>query len=367
MNLTDEQRQKISLMRRRFVHQSGVFAHQWWNPQKQQGGWLPVLENRCTEGCTRYMCPHVTPRKLSDDAIDRHLRGTETVGVYQLADDDTVTWLCLDIDMTGDTTDRDLVRETAQRIYRFNKAMMHLPALLEDSTNKGMHVWFFFDAPIAAAKVMNFGRWIVNSIEVPDGIHVEVFPKQGSARALGNLVRMPLGIHRKTGKRTMFVGWKDFEPLRVERQWDALERYPSIKEVVIDNLFDTYDIPIEQRREASKSVEEFVGEKTPKCYTHILREGVGGGSRDVATFKLSCYFRDRGIPLDLAEPMLQEWNQKNDPPLEEDQVSRKVESAFQSDYGAYPCQEHAFDSICFKDCYWYKFKVQQRGVRRNKR
>jgi hypothetical protein len=365
MTLTDEQERKLRILQRRFVHRSDVFAHQWWNARSKRGGWMPVLENECTEGCKRYMCPHVTPRSLTPNDLVQHLTGVNTLGVYQLDHDDTVSWLCLDIDLTGGkTVDNSVpfVREAATRLRQTIRTKTKLPCLLEDSTNKGMHIWFFFEEPIPAAKALSLGRWIVGVTEPVEGIAVEVFPKQTTAKVLGNLVRLPLGIHKKTDRRSEFISWSTFEPLPENEQWDALDEYPSIPEDMVDLVLTRNKVEIAPRREPKSVGSDLVGEKTPKCYTHALSEGVKFGSQDVATFKLACYLRDRGVPHELTETMLQEWNKRNDPPMAESEVSRKIESAFSSAYSPYPCQEQAFDSICFKDCFWYASKMRTRGV-----
>lgn len=87
------------------------------------------------------------------------------------------------------------------------------------SGNKGLHVYGFTgSAPAAAAKEaairvlkeLDFteerGDVFFAHIGYPN-LMVEVFPKQDSldGKDLGNLMALPLGIHRKTGKRKQFV------------------------------------------------------------------------------------------------------------------------------------------------------------------
>ena len=89
------------------------------------------------------------------------------------------------------------------------------------SGNKGMHVYLLFpsyvparDARLALRDVLamfptwqptrgdNFYSYVGNSFP---GIEIETFPKQDKVTDLGNLMRLPLGVHKKTNNQAFFV------------------------------------------------------------------------------------------------------------------------------------------------------------------
>jgi hypothetical protein len=83
-----------------------------------------------------------------------------------------------------------------------------MPPLIEFSGGKGFHFWFFFELPVEARRAKRALERIV--VEVRGDVSsfaFEVFPKQEalSGKGLGNLVKLPLGIHRLTGKRSRLL------------------------------------------------------------------------------------------------------------------------------------------------------------------
>jgi hypothetical protein len=63
--------------------------------------------------------------------------------------------------------------------------------------------WLFFERPHAGEQVRAFGKWILNVHHI-EGI--ELFPKQDRLYGgPGSLVKLPFGIHRKSGQRYPFI------------------------------------------------------------------------------------------------------------------------------------------------------------------
>jgi hypothetical protein len=87
-----------------------------------------------------------------------------------------------------------------------------LEPLAEFSGGKGFHFWYIFDSPVTAdlARGMlgNIKHAICNDLSA---FNMEVFPKQRqlSGKGLGNLVKLPLGVHRLTGKCSYFIECRD--------------------------------------------------------------------------------------------------------------------------------------------------------------
>lgn len=183
-----------------FAGREGVHARQW-RGEKGKAGYSPVHEP-------------FTP------AIARqHLLGTYTVGVYVVRLDNTSSFLCVDVDLTkeaiastGGSRDKldellNLTHAVAREAHQ-TLASVSLPAYIEDSGKKGRHVWVCFERPVSAGLARRLGRAVLRSLtNVDPRVSLEVFPRQARvpAGALGNLVKVPLGVHRGTGRRSVFL------------------------------------------------------------------------------------------------------------------------------------------------------------------
>jgi len=183
-----------------FAGREGVYARQWVSPTGETG-YTPVHEP-------------LTPR-----VAENHILGNFTVGVYPVRLDNTVNFIAFDLDVAkfalrrAITSQREWqrvmgrVHQTACRLL--DAAAAHeLPLYLEDSGFKGRHAWIFLDTPVPAGVAKKCGDLLAGQLTpIPPEVTVEVFPKQATVRpgSLGNLIKLPLGIHRKTGKRALLV------------------------------------------------------------------------------------------------------------------------------------------------------------------
>ena len=361
MKPTDAQ---VRLLKDLFINRTDVFAYQWWNATRKEGGYVKAMHGECANDppCGKRNCEHKSYTTLEPKHVITHLKGKETLGIYQLGADDTVKWLCLDVDidkgarMAEGVDPRESVQAHTRTLARV-LSRLNFPFLVEDSGSRGYHLWVFFTDPIPANQAMSLGRWLEAQAEPPEGIHVEVFPKQASVRTLGSLVKLPLGVHRKTQRRCLFVG-SNFEPY--EDQWGALAEVKRLTPQAVDEIIATAGITLSPVRSASEAEEAQVGELTPPCFVTIMRDGVPQGSRDVAAFKLACYLRDRGLPFEMAERALEEWNERNDPPSEPAELATRIESAYRDSYSFFPCQEHTLDPFCDPSCRFYARKMRKR-------
>ena len=134
---------------------------------------------------------------LTDDVLRSHLRGEVTVGVYQIEPEkNTVKWLCFDID-SKETAEVEKLRDSIVKSGFCEKDNI----LVEDTGGRGYHLWIFFEPPIPALVAYYVGR----KFEQQSKVKCEVFPRQKVVEAFGNLVKLPLGVHRKTGQRSKFI------------------------------------------------------------------------------------------------------------------------------------------------------------------
>lgn len=183
---------------------------------------------RQTNGTVSYYPVEGQPTEAD---IEQHLRGTVVLGSYTLMRDSKVTYISWDVD----SLDLVKARTLAEAI---SEVLTDIPHGIEFSGNKGYHIWIFLTEPVAANKAKAFGLKVREQVGAPSSgdPHVEVFPKQDqltTSSPMGNLLKLPLGLHPKTHNRSFFVdrknGWEsgpEVDPLGIMRNkvdFDVLE------------------------------------------------------------------------------------------------------------------------------------------------
>lgn len=148
---------------------------------------------------------------LTLERIIDHLEGTDILGAYQLMPDNTINWVAWDVDAEGDM---DAAREITSMII---DRLEGLPFAVEYSGWKGYHVFLFLDDSVPAESA----KRVVESVRDELGInkaafrkvpHVECYPKQGSIKEKGSLIKLPLGQHPFSHNWSRFVDpTKDWE------------------------------------------------------------------------------------------------------------------------------------------------------------
>ncbi|MBU0985665.1 MAG: DNA primase [Proteobacteria bacterium] len=209
-----------------FSGREDCFARQWVDKQQHKQGYVPVR------------------RPLEPNDLEDHFKGLKTYGFYLLKADGSVKTAVIDVDLRTDyrgkslkADERNLVkRELYYLIERITELSEQagLRPLIEFSGGKGYHFWYFFDAPLKPEKPRAILEKIKKSI-VGDlsAFAIEVFPKQDhlKGKGLGNLVKLPLGVHRLTGKRSYFVKCHNRS---IDAQLDFLSKVQHIDPEKID-------------------------------------------------------------------------------------------------------------------------------------
>ena len=190
----------VSLFFSIFKGRESIFARQWID-EKGRRGFSP------------------SNQPFSREVISKHLDGNETLGIYLLNEKNQVHLCVIDIDI-----DQKILLESSQSDDEFSKLhnLTHqdavkvasicdgydIPVLIEDSGFKGRHIWFFFENPINAKLAKTFLKFIIDKSGKPvDGIHREIFPNTDKLKenGYGPLIKLPLGIHRRTNRRCFFL------------------------------------------------------------------------------------------------------------------------------------------------------------------
>lgn len=238
-------------------------AVQWKN-----GEWSPALHPQTKERM---------PFTRSD--LEAHVAGTKSLGHYLLNTDGECKLFVFDLDVAKTARPQDQVddphappvvwidelqeyvegdpraefllsnksrlysrlvtelRITAEALASKVKTMYDLPVAVSYSGSKGLHVYALCgrlpatDVQELALEVIrampqfeprrgnNFFRHTSEPQYGYPHVEIEVFPKQSSldGKDLGNLVRLPLGVNRKSGNRAFFIDCNAPQDVLVER------------------------------------------------------------------------------------------------------------------------------------------------------
>lgn len=214
-----------------FGGREDVYARQWFSPAKGEGGYSPVRQP-------------LTPRELR-----AHLLGEVTLGVYPIRLDGTCLFCALDLDLRKSSMEEarrsqalaSLLKEQLKRATEAVRNALEqegLTPIVEDSGYKGRHFWFPLAAPEPAGTLVAFGKAVLDLVTPHLGEHLacEWFPKASrpGTKGLGNLIKLPLGIHRRTGRRSCFL---DREGNPIANPFEFLRTAPLLgRQAMLDFL-----------------------------------------------------------------------------------------------------------------------------------
>ena len=139
---------KIRIFRSLFRGREEVFPRRFESTKTGKSGYQPVCVNEWRRGiCAKPKikcseCPYREWVPVSDQIIEKHLRGTDergrnfTIGVYPMLEDETCYFLAVDFDKKNYREDVQAFLHTCRK---FN-----IPAAVERSrSGNGAHVWIF--------------------------------------------------------------------------------------------------------------------------------------------------------------------------------------------------------------------------------
>ncbi|MBN2367154.1 MAG: hypothetical protein JXL67_13375 [Calditrichaeota bacterium] len=167
--------------------------------------------------------------KISDALINEHLNGNVTLGAYTTFQNSCIfgVW---DIDLNKEiysvyASPDEAFQHFKNDIIEINQQFdchIDYPHYFEFSGRKGCHVWFFLEEHTDSRMVYEYLHHIRKQVNYEkDTFTIELFPKQPSTTGDGNLIKLPLAIHRATGQRSF---WCDAEFNRIELNWDDIQK-----------------------------------------------------------------------------------------------------------------------------------------------
>ena len=144
-------------------------------------------------------------QRLDRLALLAYLQGKETLALSSTDELGQCRWVCVDADAPTGLDQLRLVQQALEE--------QRLPSLLECS-RRGGHLWLFFTLPQPASLATGIVHGVLDPLyasgQLPNVL--EIYPDHTE---LGHAVRMPLGIHRRTGLRYPFFH-RDGIPIDLE-------------------------------------------------------------------------------------------------------------------------------------------------------
>jgi hypothetical protein len=238
---------KVALFRRLFAGRSDVFPLRWENAKTGKAGYAPACANEWIRGvCGKPQvkcgeCPQQAFIPMSDEIIDRHLRGGDgprafVAGVYPMLPDETCWFLAADFDKESWAADAMAMVETCKA--------KGVPTAFERSrSGNGAHVWIFFSEPVPARAARQLGAAIMTETmerrpEIGFTSYDRFFPSQDTmpVGGFGNLIALPLQRRAREHGNSAFID-ETLQPYG--DQWAFLSSTPRLSaDAVLDLVAD---------------------------------------------------------------------------------------------------------------------------------
>ncbi|NQV36810.1 MAG: hypothetical protein HQ509_02255 [Candidatus Marinimicrobia bacterium] len=191
-------------------------------------------------------------KPLSLELIQDHLKGSATIGSYPFHKEGSkVKWFCFDLDINKNVStelsqEKGLSNNQIFEIYK--NLLIEQSRLIQDrakhygirlipefSGSKGIHLWGFGDGFIEASKIRIVMKGILRDVDLlSEDLHIDLFPMQDSVGdKLGNFVKLPCGIHKKTGHRCSFL--RDNYAIQEDSDYSYQNQFDIIIDVLIEN------------------------------------------------------------------------------------------------------------------------------------
>lgn len=145
-----------------------------------------------------------------------HLAGRLTLGTYVINEQGRCWFAVLDADQENGLSLLQVVQSELAPVGG---------RLVLEASRRGGHGWLFFNQ---ATPVDQVRAWLA---PIAARYGLELYPKQDAGRGVGSLIRVPLGVHRRSGRRYSFLG-DDLRPVG-RRLSDVLAWLPSAPRSVV--------------------------------------------------------------------------------------------------------------------------------------
>lgn len=229
----------MRLFRRLFRGREDVFPRRWESRRTGKSGYSPACANEwdsllcakkrgsgtartasCVDCCQHAFFP------VTDEEIEKHLKGFQVMGVYPLLVDETCWFLAADFDDGAWQEDTASFRETCRS--------HDVPVAIERSrSGNGAHAWFFFSEPVPSSLARNLGCFLITESmahrhQISMSSYDRLFPNQDTLPkgGFGNLIALPLQREARAMGNSVFV---DASLTPYSDQWAFLSSVQNIE------------------------------------------------------------------------------------------------------------------------------------------
>lgn len=285
--------------------------------QGTDGVWTPVREK-------------LTPAVIAD-----HRGGARTIGTYIVKPPDQARTLVFDVDAETEEEATAMLKQLTKTLIDINRsAPMEqgtLKWMTEWSGRKGWHVWILAEDYMPAEVLYRLGRGIREEAGFPK---MEVFPKQthldpdkvtrAGGTPLGNLVKLPGGIHQVTGQANDILG--EFAT------WNPVS--------LLEHLASLYpEVQLRGRRDDTPATVEY------PCVNCI--QGGVTHHRNIHYFHLAIMLRRWSITSENILAILERANAASGDPLPQEELEKIVDNSM---YSGPVCSQLDDDVHCGEQC-----------------
>lgn len=259
---------------------------------------------------------------LNDYAIQKHLKGMATLGVFSSTNH--TKFICFDVDVI----DKEQAKWT---VYRLVNCLIEIGIPDDDihislSGNKGYHVELYFNNPIKNENAYELYLLVVNA---GDLLNIDYGQVEYRPNAMKQGVKIPLGINFKNKRkhRCWYVNYdKGLKPIQSKKYilkikqmdvgilYNILERERDVLEEVEVREVEEVRGFIESKYTPLKIYRENIGEQeTIEAIEKLLHTGLTTtGMRHNSLYKLGKYFRFQGLTNEECYKALVEWMGEQD-------------------------------------------------------
>lgn len=207
--------EKIALYHSLFVGREDVFAEQYLTKAGKKG-FSPICKNKFKNGCeiVTHGCKNCKIKEYlaySDEAIEAHIRGEKSYGIYALTKDNLCKFVVADFD-------KDDFKRSALEFKKVASFYDIDVALEISQSGNGAHAWIFFDEFVQAKSARKIANFILEKcFENGENSDLDSFDRiipnqeKNGVTGFSSLIALPLSGKCQKTRTTLFVN-QYFEP-----------------------------------------------------------------------------------------------------------------------------------------------------------
>ncbi|SDI15009.1 Primase C terminal 1 (PriCT-1) [Alteribacillus persepolensis] len=285
---------------------------------------------------------YMTFFRYNEEIVD-HFQEKQTVKGYQ--GNAYADWLPIDIDSDDLYEAQDYVQLFIQNLEEYdidpNCCRFYF------SGSKGFHIMIpsgVFGAtpdPLIHKRFRKIAEVLTKGIKTDMSIYnkTRIFRLPNTINGKSGLYKIelyPFQISNSDIQTILEQAKQPGERLEIEEEYD-----------VSAELEEIFHAPIATKPTTAKTgdVDKYI------CMATVMK-GVGEGERDNAAVRVASHLKKHGLNGDMIWVALDEWNKKNDPPLETHELERVYQQGFSEyDFG---CHDSLMKKYCDPNCIFYK-------------